>query len=112
MFPEYTPDRINEIRSTYAREGRYEEVIALFHRWEAFRGEPKTHEDSAAWYTMKSAYAYTFFDLRQLDSAEHVLKPVLDVSADSLSNTIPADSERLGSATHLRRKVWRSKEAL
>lgn len=82
-FPSYIPDTISAIRLEYARQSRYEEVIAFFRRWETYRGLPKTHEDSAAWYTMQSAFAYTFFDLRQLDSAEAVLTPVLNVSVDA-----------------------------
>ncbi len=79
-FPEYTPDKISEIRNEFSRQVRFEDGLKFLRAWQAFKGVPATYEDSIGWYSVQDAMARTFFDLRQMDSSEIVLKPILDVS--------------------------------
>ncbi len=82
QFPDYTPKNISDVRIDYARQARYEEGITYLRKWATHEGMPKTFEDSAAWYSLQVALTYLFFDLRELDSAEVILKPILDISAE------------------------------
>jgi CHAT domain-containing protein/tetratricopeptide (TPR) repeat protein len=82
-FPEYTIKNIREVRSDFARESQYEEGIAYLRAWQSMQNDPVTHDDSARWYALKIAIVYTFFDLRQLDSVETELKPVMDIRPES-----------------------------